>query len=89
MVHLQGKHLETVVSQLLHHILYRDVHGVQPRIPMKNGKWLVFKVGKYTQDVSTQSFNTLTPGKPPNVPGTVCNVVLMRTDDRETRVIAR
>ena len=45
--------------------------------------------GKYIQDVSTQSFNTLTPGKPPSVPGTACSVVLMRTDDRETRAIAR
>ena len=45
--------------------------------------------GKDTQDMSTQSFNTLTPGKPPSVPGTACSVVLMRTDDRETRAIAR
>ena len=55
-----------------------------------NDKWLVFKVvGKYAQDMSTLILDTLTPGKPPNVPGTACSVVLMRTDDRETRAIAR
>ena len=56
--------------------------------PYEEWQMVSIQGGKYTQDMITQSFNTLTPGKPPSVPGIACSVVLMRTDDRETRAMA-